>query len=374
MDKAKNILLELMKYNTFLYPENVKMYDDCATYISSLFAELDFNTKLIQTNSGKIVICKRLIDVKLPHVHFNGHYDIVPITDNNITNFDDNTHIFFGRGCSDMKGGIVSIWLACKDVIERKIPCNISISFSPDEETGGKIASKQIPSIISEFLPLESLVIIADSSHPSIITSHCGACWIDVKISLESTQRFIANKLSAFEIMCKYCPEFIKTPSNIDAVIGGICKSSNAVNLWAHTVSFTLDYRFDAPSSVSDIKDWINNHFASLNSFIKDELDLNTNPLTWTNILEVEPSICTADFNNYLDVAKSIIPNAHIDKANGFYDLRYFRDAGYSNSFVLGPGDVLNAHVKYETLKKRNVEECSQVYIKFIEGVANGDF
>jgi len=372
MDKAKSYLLELMKYNTSSYPQNAEMYDNCAAFISSLFDELGFEFELIQTASGKIILCKHLLDDDFPHIHFNGHYDVVPATDNETAHYDKKTNIFWGRGCSDMKAGIISIWLACKNVIERGIPCNISISFSPDEETGGKIASRKIMEIISGFLPKEALIVIADSSHPYIITSHRGAYWLDVTISLESTQRF-ASQLSAFEIMCKYYPEFIKTPHDkVGVVIGGVCKSSNAVNLWAHTVNFSLDYRFEESCSVSDIQKWIACHFPKLNALIASDLALNADPLTWTSLLEVDPCVCKADYTDYLVITKSIIPTASIDNGRGFYDLRYFRDAGFINSFVLGPGDILNAHVKEETLNAQNMEDCSLAYIKFIEGVANG--
>lgn len=367
MDSINSILLKLMQCNTFLYHDNQSCYDECANFIFDLFNELGFMVELIDTSAGKIIIGKYMVDSKYPHIHFNGHYDVVPPASEGKIEYQENDSIFWGRGCSDMKGGIVAVWIACKDAIKQNTNINLSFSFSPDEETGGEIASQKIAADLLEFLPKDTMVIIADSSYPNIITAHRGAYWIEVTITLDSNKRFEKNTISAFEIMCRYYSDFMKTSNTSDIVIGGNCRTSDAANVWAHTVIFSLDYRFDAPITLDDQKKWTQNHLSDLNNKIQSELSFDYSPLSWKSLLAIEPCTQVKDFNGILQIVQKDIPEAKLEKGKGFYDLRYFRNEGFKNSFVLGPGDIFNAHVKEEKLKKKNILNCAKAYLGLIE-------
>jgi len=374
MDGYEIKVLDLMSFDTSRFHINSGQFDLCADYIAALFSEIGFNIEIIPTELGKLVIGKRFLNTSHSHVHLNGHYDVVPPTADSRTVYDKHAKSFFGRGCSDMKGGIISIWLACKKALESKINCNISFSFSPDEETGGKVASAKLIEKLSDFLPNEALVIIADSSYPNILLSHRGAYWVNVKIALDSTKRFATKACSAFEIMCHYYDEFSKAPKDAEVVIGGHCTTSEATNMWVHTAVFSLDYRFDTPKSLEEIKKWADAHLCRVGDHIMTELALEASPISWESSLEVKPCVCLVNFDCYLKAVSEAIPNATIEKGKGFYDLRRFRGAGFWNSLVLGPGDVLNAHVKDEVLKAKNITECSTAYVRLMEGVANGAF
>lgn len=367
MDRVNSILLNLMRYNTFSFCENYNSYSSCADSISDLFCELGFSVKLIDTSLGKIIIGKHIIDSQYSHVHFNGHYDVVPPANDNKICFQENDSTFLGRGCSDMKGGIVAVWIACKNAIEKNIKVNLSFSFSPDEETGGKIASKKIVSDLLDFLPKEAMIIVADSSYPNLISAHRGALWLEVSITLDSKKRFDKNAVSAFEIMCRYYSDFMKTCDSTDVVIGGKCITSNAVNVWTHTTIFSLDYRFDTPITLDEQIEWTNGHISDLNNKIRTEFSLAYSPLSWKNLLEIEPCTQEENFDNILEIVKEDIAEAKLEKGKGFYDLRYFRNEGFKKSFVLGPGDIYNAHVKEERLKKENILKCAKAYLRLIQ-------
>lgn len=374
MDRVDSILLELMGYKTFSFYNNYNCYNNCAKSITTLFSELGFTVELIDTDRGKIIIGKLITDTRYSHVHFNGHYDVVPPADEEKVCYQKSNSTFWGRGCSDMKGGIVAVWLACKKAIKKNVNVNLSFSFSPDEETGGEIASKKIVFELLDFLPRETMIIIADSSYPNIITAHRGALWLEVTITLDSKKRFAHNVASAFEIMCHYYLNFMESCSTADVIIGGKCIAPNAVNVWPYTMVFSIDYRFDAPLTLDGQMKWVDNHLKDLSNKIKTELSLDVSPLSWKSLLKIEPCIQERGFGKILQVVQENIPEATIEKGKGFYDLRYFRNAGFENSFVLGPGDIFNAHVKEEKLEKENILNCAKAYLRLIERTGNENY
>jgi succinyl-diaminopimelate desuccinylase len=82
------------------------------------------------------------VDGDGPHVHFTGHFDVVPAGE-------DWTHDpydpvvedgrLYGRGSSDMKSGIVASLFAVDalDAVDAPVPGSITQSMTVDEETGG---------------------------------------------------------------------------------------------------------------------------------------------------------------------------------------------------------------------------------------------
>ena len=372
MDDHINILLDLMRFDTSHYCINKVQFDLCAEYIASIFSIIGFNVELIDTTNGKLIVGKKIQSNKFPHIHFNGHYDVVtPNIDFPVT-YDRDINIISGRGCSDMKGGIISIWLSLKEAIKSNIKCNYSFSFSPDEETGGQVATAQLLDYLITFLPRNTLVVIADSSFPQVISSHRGAFWINVKISMKSSERFSSGVPSALEILCKYYKNFIETPNGIEEpVLGGLCHTSETVNMWPHTISFSIDYRFDSAYEINKIKKWVSEYFTTLNQKIKSDLLLTHLPLSWESVLEVPPCEYCKNLDTFIRDIREVVPQASLGYGKGFYDLRWFRKLGYDSSFVFGPGDIRNSHASNEQLPVKNLIACSKVYIQLIVGVAN---
>lgn len=375
MDEYESKLLKLVSFDTSRFNINESQYNMCADYIFDIFADIGFIMDKIKTSKGYVVIGKFFQNKKFSHIHFNGHYDVVSPTLDEQFGYNKEAMIFFGRGCSDMKGGIISIWLACKKAIKSNIECNYSVSFSPDEETGGQNGSAKLVEEITKHLPYDSIIIIADSSYPKIIGSHRGAYWINVTISLESVKRFSTDVPSAFEIMCRYYKDFISAPDNIEMLVfGGLCRTSDVVNMWTHTVSFSIDYRFDSQNTLDKVKLWVDDNLLALNKKIKNDLSLETIPLSWERLLEVDFCSCSCNMEQYVSTAREIIHDVALEMGRGFYDLRLFRNAGYANSFVLGPGDTWNAHAKNEILPNKNIIDCSKAYVRYMEEIACGTY
>lgn len=76
-------------------------------------------------------------------LHINGHYDVVPVSNNWHTNPFKPVIIkgrIYGRGTEDMKGDIACYLMAVSALKKNNIRprCNLQFSFTPDEEIGGE--------------------------------------------------------------------------------------------------------------------------------------------------------------------------------------------------------------------------------------------
>lgn len=104
-----------------------------------------------------------------PVLHFNGHYDVVPAgTGWKRDPFEaviENGKIY-GRGSTDMKGGISAVIGSLKHVADSglKLEGTIEVAFVPDEESGG-VGSKYL---IESGRTKPDYVIIAEPTHPPV--------------------------------------------------------------------------------------------------------------------------------------------------------------------------------------------------------------
>ncbi|AOL17326.1 succinyl-diaminopimelate desuccinylase [Sulfolobus sp. A20] len=175
------ILEDLVSFRTVNPPG--REYDRMASYLKDLLENIGFKVELIEIpeeflekhyiysplhrGHKRVIIYAR--NDENPILHFNAHYDVVPPGNGwesdpfkmKVVN-----GVAYGRGVSDMKGGIVSIYQALS--INNDIP--MEISFVPDEESGG-IGSK----FLTENRGIRAkYTIIAEPSFPNIYVGHYG--------------------------------------------------------------------------------------------------------------------------------------------------------------------------------------------------------
>lgn len=355
-----DILTRLVSFKTDDHSQN-QNFDACGDYISNLFKDLGFDVKKTSCEYGNIISGIFNSQKKYPQIHFNGHYDTVPIPTGDRVAYNETNGIFTGRGCSDMKAGIISVYLACRELIKQGGKYELSFSFVPDEEIGG-IGSHECLSQILGYLKKDAIIIIADSSYPNLIVSHNGAIWLEVQCCVSHDNRF-AEAMSAFDVACTIYNK-IKTQLNCipgiqNIVGGGICKSSGAFNVFPCSYSFSLDVRY-ADNDYTKLINKISDIIRRTGKEFEPECEIEC-----LQKLSIKPVLSDCEnFLGYLNCVKSILHSATIIHAKGFYDLAWFRENGFCESFVLGPGDIRQAHVPNEKLDIRNIIDISNCYVK----------
>ncbi len=119
-------------------------------------------------------------------VHFNAHYDVVPVE--GAWKFGDpfepglSKGALYGRGASDMKGSIAALLMALQAVraCGRKPAFNIELSFTADEETGGELGAGYL--VRQGLVKADWAVVCEGSSGTRVGCGHNGVLWLEVEI------------------------------------------------------------------------------------------------------------------------------------------------------------------------------------------------
>ncbi|MFA5388263.1 MAG: ArgE/DapE family deacylase [Candidatus Omnitrophota bacterium] len=195
--------------------------------------------------------------------HINSHYDVVPATDKWKREPFKATvegNRVYGRGSEDMKGNIASVLFALRALKERgiKLRVNIQLSFTPDEEIGGRTGLGYL---------VERGLVKADYAMSEGYSGHCisignkGVLWAEVEIKGKSAHGSTPHKgVNSFERMNKLVNELEKLKSKIvrrrtrynmrdvvskspTFVMGGLMEGGVKVNVVPGVVKFSIDRR-----------------------------------------------------------------------------------------------------------------------------------
>ncbi len=207
-------------------------------------------------------------------LHINGHYDVVPVTSNWKT--DPFKPVvkrgrLYGRGAEDMKGNIAAALIAIKTLKENKLNpgCNIQLSFTPDEETGGRTGFGYI---VEKGLIKADYAISEGYRNDYISYGNKGLIWfkIDIKgrashssephLGINAFEKMVYVASALLELNKKISKRKtrykVKEPANriSTMVLGGELEGGAKTNVVPDSCSFTIDRRFLPEENVEQVK------------------------------------------------------------------------------------------------------------------------
>lgn len=288
-------------------------------------------------------------------LHINSHYDVVPATDKWKTSpfkaiVKDNR--IYGRGSEDMKGTIASVLLALKALKEcgMKPKTNIQLSFTPDEETGGRTG---LGYLVEKNLVKADYAMSEGYSGNYISIGNKGVLWAEIEVIGKSAHGSMPYKgVNSFERMNILVNELEKLKNKIskrktrynmrDAisksatlVMGGFLEGGGKVNVVPGMTKFSIDRRLIPEENITDAKEEIKAVIGEFNSRYKDS------KVRIRFVSQGSPSISRKD-NAFFRIASDSIKIATGMKASfsvmpGATDMRYFMrkdipSLGYSAS------------------------------------------
>jgi succinyl-diaminopimelate desuccinylase len=207
-------------------------------------------------------------------LHINGHYDVVPAspcwrTDPFKAVAKGNR--IYGRGTEDMKANIAATLFAIEALKKNNaLPgCNIELSFTPDEETGGRTGFGYL---VEKGMVKADYAISEGYSRDFIAYGNKGLVWFKIDIKGRACHSSEPHKgINAFEKMVEVVNALmqlnkkissrktlykVKSPQNRAStmVLGGEILGGIKANIVPDSCTFMIDRRFLPEENLDDVK------------------------------------------------------------------------------------------------------------------------
>lgn len=344
--------------------------DQCADYIVKWLEKQHISAEVIRVDHVANVVArigkkggKRLL--------WNGHIDTVPI--GNEKHWDVGPFsgklidgFVYGRGSSDMKGGIASFMLGLKELKRKEEALNgeVVLMCSGDEETGSQRGTIYLlNNIESDF----DAAVVSEPTNLRLEYGQRGLRWFEIMVTGKSCHagRPYAGK-NAVEYAIKIATKlkeikFDKRVENFEVnssslsvtmIQGGV-----KANIICDTCKITLDRRL-IPGETEEIAR------AEIQKVINDlkedgfQADLSIINKGWDPfVISKEEEIYQKTENAYLKIMQKI-PNSLGKGA--------CTDASHIHSFgiptlIFGPGDTLKSHTANECVVVYEIAKCAEI-------------
>ncbi|MDP2980617.1 MAG: M20 family metallopeptidase [Candidatus Omnitrophota bacterium] len=290
--------------------------------------------------------------------HINSHYDVVPVTDKWKT--DPFKAVIkgnkvYGRGSEDMKANIAGVLFALKALrccgIKPKI--NLQLSFTPDEEIGGRTG---LGYLVEKGFVKADYAMSEGYSGNYISMGNKGVLWAEVEVIGKSAHGSMPHKgINSFERMNAVVNELEKLKSKIlkrktrynmrDAiskkpsfVMGGFLEGGVNVNVVPGMTKFSIDRRLIPEENIEIAKKEIEDVIKKFNAGYKDS------KVNVKFVSQGSPAISRKD-NAFFKIVADSIESITGKKANfsvmpGATDMRYFMWKGIpSLGYSAGGGE-----------------------------------
>jgi succinyl-diaminopimelate desuccinylase len=354
---------DLIAFNTVNPPGREQ---DCARFVGRLLEDGGFNVAYHDFDEGRTsLIARKIFNDDRPPLCFTGHFDTVPLgmTPWKMDPFKgelDGDRLY-GRGASDMKGGLAAIILAALNI--SSLSCGSSgivLVLTAGEENGCQGAQHLAEQ--EDVLGKAGALLVGEPTANYPMVGHKGAFWIEAVATgitahgsmpeqgvnaIYKAARAILE-LNAFDFGIEPHPVLGAPTLNIGTITGGI--NPNSV---PDRASFTIDIRTVPPQSDEQITQ-------ALQIAVGKEIVLKN---------QINAPAVASDPNNQWIREVFGIMTAHIGEQPVPRGVTYFTDAsaltnafGHIPTVILGPGEPGMAHKTDEYCHLSRIEAATAAY------------
>ncbi|HEX9058048.1 MAG TPA: ArgE/DapE family deacylase [Ktedonobacterales bacterium] len=311
-----------------------------------------------------------------PTLYFHGHYDVVPAVHHEQFQPYVRDDRLYGRGSSDMKGGIASMVFALRALKERRVPLNgrVALMLVPDEETGGERGSRNL--VEAGILGRDGIgMLTAEPTEGVIWNANRGA--ISLAITVRGKPAHVGLHylgVNAFDQMLRVAQALLELKRDIETrrtsyhiepeaarhsilMMGGRCEGGSNFNLVPETCTFTVDRRINPEEDLATERQRLLDVFDRLRS---EGIDLEV------DIFQVAPS---AGIDAQHPIAQALAHNiAHVtgqmpsfELCPGLLETRWYARRGVP-AFAYGPGLLSVSHGPDEYIPIASLVQAATVY------------
>ncbi|HEX8798768.1 MAG TPA: M20/M25/M40 family metallo-hydrolase [Terriglobales bacterium] len=302
-------------------------------------------------------------------LYFSGHYDVVPAQSQDQFEPRVEGRNLFGRGSSDMKGGLAAMIHAAATVRDEGLlkDGRIGIVLVPDEETAGPRGSRDLQS--RGLLGRDAVGMLTPEPTGGVIwNANRGA--VTLRATLRGKSAHVGRQFEGMNAFERSIPAMVRladlkkevelrqTQQNIAPaaarhsilMLGGRVEAGTNFNVTPEFCSFTLDRRLNPEESLQEEKRRL---YDALEGF---EIE----------VLQEEPAAATSAEDRL-----GVILAGHIRRVTGkdpvfemcpgLLETRFYAARG-TPAFAYGPGLLTVSHGPNEFVPMRNVVQCALIY------------
>lgn len=336
---------------------------ECAGLVGGMLEAAGFTVRYHEFGPGRIGLAARLRpEIDAVPLVFSGHLDTVPLGDAAWSvdpRGERRDGVLFGRGSSDMKGGVAALVVAALHAA-RDLPGagGLCLVLSAAEETGCQGAQAMAR---DGFLPARAgALLVAEPTANRPMLGHKGAMWVAGLArgraahgsmpelgdnAVLKAARAVVRLARAMEVAPPAGP---RPTLNVGTFHGGA-----KVNMVPDAASFELDVRFPVDQDHAEL-------FESLRRIAGPEVELT--------VLQAAAGVATPPDHPWVVRALDILARIAGERtAPG--QMAYFTDAGVLTPamgrppvLLLGPGDPGQAHQTDERCPEESIRQAARFY------------
>ncbi|HHC19099.1 MAG TPA: ArgE/DapE family deacylase [Euryarchaeota archaeon] len=394
-DYAIKVLSKLISIPTVNPPG--EKYKELTSYLRDLLSDIGVDARVIKVPKevvrryypeyeeyDRYIVLAKVKNGDGKIFHLNGHYDVVPPGQgwghDPFKPVIGNDKVY-GRGASDMKGGIASMILTLSVLAQREVFVGtVEASFTPDEEIGGRTG---VYYMLESGLTKPDYAVVAEPSGiDNLWIGNKGNVWAIVEVfgkQAHGSTPWLGD--NAFEKMVELAhlmihelkpkieakkshypyedPEGAKATINIGGNVDGGAK----INVVPGYYSFTIDRRVIPEESAEEAEKELREFIEYAKSRIPD-LKVKLKILSKSNAYVTDPDKpIVRVMNNAIREVVGREPKVTV--CIGGLDTRYFQSSNIQ-AVTYGPGIPKVAHMANEYVRIADILTVSKVYIKAI--------
>ncbi|MBU7031793.1 MAG: ArgE/DapE family deacylase [Theionarchaea archaeon] len=321
-------------------------YEECILVLEKKCDQLGLETSIINCDGLPAIIGGGGRGI----LHFHAHYDVVYADESQFHPFI-KKGMLYGRGSSDMKGGLAAMLYAISSMDSP----DITFSITADEETGGVHG---VNCLLKKGLLSPRAVVMPEVSSNQIWNGCRGAFVAEIRVRGESAHSVYQKRGSnAFIDMIDVVQHFRNIdPGKGSLLVGGAITGGSQFNMVPESCSFTIDWRFPPEETLSHIRKRVDEVIEKAKEggirmeyvILLETEGFYTNP---------EEEIC-----NVMEKAVNEIRGSSVmEICPGFLDIRYFAFQGVP-ALAYGPGLLEYAHGPHEYIRIKDLTDAAAIY------------
>ncbi|MBU7044581.1 MAG: ArgE/DapE family deacylase [Theionarchaea archaeon] len=323
-----------------------EQYEECIALIQKHCDKLGLETTVVTCDGLPALIGGTGRGI----LHFHAHYDVVRGNGSQFHPFLKDGKLY-GRGASDMKGGLAAMLyaLSCLDSPD------ISFSITADEETGG---IHGVNCLLQRGLLRPQAVLMPEASSNRIWNGCWGAFAAQITVKGESSHSIYQERgTNAFIDMIDVVQYFRnQRPERGSLLLGGALTGGTQFNMVPESCSFSIDWRFPPEQTLSSITTSVTEIMENMQ---KEGISLSCTPLLETEGFFTPPQS---------EIVKTMKKAVHEVRGScitqvcpGFLDIRYFAFRGIP-AIAYGPGLLEYAHGPQEYIEVQDLMDAVSIY------------